>query len=107
MYQKDDNRRNVFKLSGNMALGGALPDYSGGSYKGIGRPSEYSTEDISAAKNSLQLLKAKQQAKRAEEMLASDVHPIQPRAEVATSPRALIPTQTRRTITKGVLNWLH
>lgn len=65
MYQKDDNRRNVFKLSGNMALGGGLQDYSGAPYKAVGKPMDYSNEDISAAKNSLRLLKAKQQAKRA------------------------------------------
>jgi hypothetical protein len=49
-----------------MALGGGLPGSSGSNYKYQGQqPIDYNHEDISAAKNSLQLLKAKQQAKRA------------------------------------------
>ena len=71
---KESDRRNVFKLSGNMALGGGMPGWnSGGNYKYTPQ-SDYNQEDITAAKNSLQLLKAKQQAKRAEEMIGSEVH---------------------------------
>lgn len=73
MSQRDGDRRNVFKLSGNMALGGAMPGAgSSGNYK-YAPQVDYNQEELSAAKNSLQLLKAKQQAKRAEEMLGSEV----------------------------------
>jgi hypothetical protein len=50
-----------------MSLGGGLPGSSGSNYKyqGQQQPMDYNHEDISAAKNSLQLLKAKQNAKRA------------------------------------------
>ena len=42
-----------------------------GNYK-YAPQSDYNQEDITAAKNSLQLLKAKQQANRAEEMIGSE-----------------------------------
>lgn len=73
MSNKEVDRRNVFKLSGNMALGGGVPGTgSSANYKYTPQNS-YNQEDINAAKNSLQLLKAKQQQKRSEEMFGSDV----------------------------------
>lgn len=54
-----------------------MPGSSTGNYKYSGQSSggygDFNQDNLDAAKNSLQLLKAKQQAKRAEDMLNSDV----------------------------------
>lgn len=55
------SRGNVFKLSGNMALGGGSND-------------TYSTTELESIKSSLRLLKARQSQKKSEHMIDIGVH---------------------------------
>ena len=104
--------RNVFKLSGNMALGGGLPGAPpANNYKYVSSSTNdynnYSSEDMSAAKNSLQLLKNKLQAKKIEEVTNPEVPYLTFSLEQTTSPTPTAtstPTPTPRPPTGNVLS---